>query len=114
MCETKKQSTRMDLDPEPGPFADNHSCVVDRNFPEPIRANLGVQLAMGGDKFHFAWFGPPDPTKPHAFRLQGPTLFIDLNDKQDHASPIRNSNEGGTCDGRVWEQERAGEIWASR
>jgi Protein of unknown function (DUF3500) len=58
------------------------------NFPEPIRAGLSEQLARGGDKFHFAWFGPADPTKPHSFRVQGPTLFIDLNDKQDEANHI--------------------------
>jgi Protein of unknown function (DUF3500) len=58
------------------------------NFPEPIRSDLHEQLARGAEKFHFAWFGPPDPTKPHAFRLQGPTLFIDFNEKQDEANHI--------------------------
>ncbi len=58
------------------------------NFPEPIRAAFLDQLARGEQEFHFAWYGPPDPAKPHAFRLQGPTLLIDFNDKQDAANHI--------------------------
>ncbi len=58
------------------------------NFPEPIRGDLLGQLARGEEEFHFAWFGPSDPSKPHAFRLEGPTLLIDFNDKQDAANHI--------------------------
>ncbi len=58
------------------------------NFPAPIRADLLDQLARGEQAFHFAWYGPADPSKPHAFRIQGPTLFIDFNDKQDGANHI--------------------------
>lgn len=58
------------------------------NFPAPIRAALLDQLARGEQAFHFAWYGPADPTKPHAFRIQGPTLLIDFNDKQDGANHI--------------------------
>ena len=58
------------------------------NFPAPIRADLIDQLARGEQSFHFAWFGPADPAKPHAFRIQGPTLLIDFNDKQDGANHI--------------------------
>jgi hypothetical protein len=58
------------------------------NFPEPIRADLREQLARGDPAFHFAWFGPPDPTEPHAFRVQGPTVYIDLSDKQNGANHI--------------------------
>lgn len=58
------------------------------NFPEPIRAGLLDQLARGEEDFHLAWYGPADPSRPHTFRVQGPTLFIDFNDKQDRANPI--------------------------
>jgi hypothetical protein len=58
------------------------------NFPVPIRADLVDQLARGEHKFHFAWYGPADPAQPHAFRIQGPTLIIDFNDKQDGANHI--------------------------
>jgi hypothetical protein len=58
------------------------------NFPPPIRTQLLDQLARGEQAFHFAWFGPADPAKPHAFRIQGPTLYIDFNDKQDEANHI--------------------------
>jgi hypothetical protein len=52
------------------------------------RAELLDQLARGQQAFHFAWYGPAEPSKPHAFRIQGPTLFIDFNDKQDEANHI--------------------------
>jgi len=58
------------------------------NFAEPIRSDLLDQFARGRQDFHFAWFGPADPTMPHAFRVQGPTLLIDFNDKQDGANHI--------------------------
>ncbi len=58
------------------------------NFPESIRADLSERLARGDHTFHFAWFGPPDPTKPHAFRVQGSSLYIDFNDKQNEANHI--------------------------
>jgi Protein of unknown function (DUF3500) len=58
------------------------------NFPEPIRAAFHDQLSRGEQEFHFAWYGPADPTQPHAFRLHGPTLLIDFNDKQDAANHI--------------------------
>lgn len=58
------------------------------NFPEPIRAGLLDPLGRGEPNFHFAWFGPADPSRPHAFRVQGPTLLIDFNDKQDGANHI--------------------------
>jgi hypothetical protein len=58
------------------------------NFPEPIRGDLLDQLARGEESFHFAWYGPADPSKPHAFQLQGPTFLIDFNDKQDGANHI--------------------------
>ncbi len=58
-------------------------------FPEPIRGDLADQVARGEEDFHFAWYGPADPSKPHAFRLQGQTLFIDFDDKQDGANHAR-------------------------
>jgi hypothetical protein len=58
------------------------------NFPAPIRTELLAELARGEQMFHFAWFGPADPAKPHAFRVQGPTFFIDFNDKQNGANHI--------------------------
>jgi Protein of unknown function (DUF3500) len=58
------------------------------NFPESIRADLLDQFVRGAQSLHFAWYGPRDPSKPHAFRIQGPTLLIDFNDKQDGANHI--------------------------
>ena len=58
------------------------------NFPAPIKADVLEQLARGQHSFHFAWFGPADPTQPHAFRVHGPTFFIDFNDKQNSVNHI--------------------------
>jgi hypothetical protein len=58
------------------------------NFPESIRNVLAEGLDGAPRSFHFAWYGPLDPYKPHAFRLQSPELSIDFNDKQDEANHI--------------------------
>jgi hypothetical protein len=58
------------------------------NFPESIRDDLADRLARSPRPFHFAWYGLPDPYKPHAFRLQSPELLIDFNVKQDEANHI--------------------------
>jgi len=58
------------------------------NFPAPVEADLLHQLTRGEGDMHFAWYGPTDPTKPHAFRVQSPTLFIDFNDTQNETNHI--------------------------
>ncbi|WP_165064947.1 DUF3500 domain-containing protein [Paludisphaera rhizosphaerae] len=57
-------------------------------FPDEVSADLVEKLKAGHGEGHFAWFGPTDPSKPHAFRLQGPTVFIDFNDEQNNANHI--------------------------
>jgi len=58
------------------------------NFPEPIAADLLDQLDRGERGMHFAWYGPADRSKPHAFRVQSPTFFIDFNDTQNGVNHI--------------------------
>jgi hypothetical protein len=58
------------------------------NFPDPIRHSFIQKLDSSNEVFHFAWYGPADPTQPHAFRVQGPSLLIDFNEKQDAANHI--------------------------
>ena len=58
------------------------------NFPQSIRTAFHEQISRGEHEFYFAWYGPPDPAQPHAFRVQGPILLIDFNDKQDGANHI--------------------------
>lgn len=58
------------------------------NFPEPIRDDLLHQLDHGAEGLHFGWYGPVDPTRPHAFRIQGPTLLIDFNNTQNNTNHI--------------------------
>lgn len=58
------------------------------NFPDSIRDNLAERLARARQGYRFAWYGPPDPFRPHAFRLWSPELEIDFNDKQEEANHI--------------------------
>jgi hypothetical protein len=58
------------------------------NFPEPIRGDLLDQLSRDPESIHFAWYGSTDPTKPHAFRVQGKAFFIDFNDTQNETNHI--------------------------
>jgi hypothetical protein len=58
------------------------------NFPEPIRGELLDQIERSDRTVHFAWYGPVDLKKPHAFRLQGSTYFIDFNDTQNETNHI--------------------------
>lgn len=57
-------------------------------FPEAVRDELLAQLASGNQTYYFAWYGPADPAAPHAFKVQGPTVYIDYNKKQDNANHI--------------------------
>ena len=80
----------LEHDARRGTTGDPHATcrILLRELPGAIRADLIDQLARGEQSFHFAWFGPADPAKPHAFRIQGPTLLIDFNDRQDGANHI--------------------------
>lgn len=62
--------------------------VYATNFPDPVRSGLLEQIDRSAKDIHFAWYGPPDPRKPHAFRVQGSTFLIDFNDKQNEANHI--------------------------
>lgn len=58
------------------------------NFPSPISDRLRADLDRGAKDLHFAWYGPVDVAKPHAFRVQGSTLLIDFNDTQNDTNHI--------------------------
>lgn len=57
-------------------------------FPEAGRRVLmdGVHRSEG--RATFAWYGPTDAAKPHAFRVQGPSFLIDFNNQQDGGNHI--------------------------
>ncbi|QEH34390.1 hypothetical protein OJF2_29290 [Aquisphaera giovannonii] len=38
----------------------------------------------------FAWYGPADRTRPHAYRVQGPTFLIEFNNTQNNANHIHS------------------------
>jgi hypothetical protein len=58
------------------------------NFPEPIKADLFDQIARGESSVHFAWYGPLDMTKNHAFHIQSATLYVDFNNTQNGVNHI--------------------------
>ncbi|WP_165226681.1 DUF3500 domain-containing protein [Aquisphaera insulae] len=64
------------------------------NFPPPIEAQILRQLADSEAGLHFAWYGPADRSKNHAFRIQGPALFIDFNDTQNDVNHIHTFYRG--------------------
>jgi hypothetical protein len=44
----------------------------------------------GPEKIHFAWFGVPDRSAGHAYRVQGPTFLIEFNNTQNEANHIHS------------------------
>jgi hypothetical protein len=46
--------------------------------------------AAGIERVHFAWAGPPDPKRPHYYRLHGPTLLIEYDNTQNDANHIHS------------------------
>lgn len=58
------------------------------NFAPGVRADLKKELERSKGEFHIAWYGPLDPSKPHAFRVEGPSILIDFNNEQDQANHI--------------------------
>jgi hypothetical protein len=57
-------------------------------FPEAGREVLMEGLRRGEGRRTFAWYGGTDVAKPHAFRLQGPSILIDFNNEQDGGNHI--------------------------
>jgi hypothetical protein len=54
------------------------------------RAWIEEVRSAGVDPVRFAWFGPDDRTKPHGYRLQGPTFLIEFNNTQNNANHIHS------------------------
>ena len=44
----------------------------------------------GASHIHFAWAGPPEPGKPHYYRLQGPTFLVEYDNTQNNANHIHS------------------------
>jgi Protein of unknown function (DUF3500) len=68
------------------------------SFPDPIHSSLLHDLDKGADGLHFAWYGPVDVSKPHAFRIKGTTLLIDFNDTQNDTNHIHTYYRSMTGD----------------
>jgi hypothetical protein len=46
--------------------------------------------AAGIEALHFAWAGPIDPSRPHYYRIHGPTLLIEYDNTQNDANHIHS------------------------
>ncbi len=57
-------------------------------YSEAGRELLIEALRRGEGRRTFAWYGPTDPSQPHAFRLQGPDVLIDFNNQQNGGNHI--------------------------
>jgi hypothetical protein len=55
---------------------------------EIAQAELQRMREAGIERIHFAWAGPVDPTRPHYYRLHGPTLLIEYDNTQNDANHI--------------------------
>ncbi|HWC01152.1 MAG TPA: DUF3500 domain-containing protein [Methylomirabilota bacterium] len=53
-------------------------------------AELRKVHAAGIERVHFAWAGPIDPTRPHYYRLHGPTVLIEYDNTQNNANHVHS------------------------
>ena len=57
---------------------------------EVARAWLGEIRRAGFESIKFTWAGPADRSRPHAYRVQGPTFLIEFNNTQNGANHIHS------------------------
>jgi hypothetical protein len=57
---------------------------------EMAEAELKRMRAAGIEALHFAWAGPIDPSRPHYYRMHGPTLLIEYDNSQNDANHIHS------------------------
>ncbi len=57
---------------------------------EVSKAWLDEIRQAGPDGVKFSWTGPADRTRPHAYRVQGPTFLIEFNNTQNGANHIHS------------------------
>lgn len=61
------------------------------DVPTEVGQSWTAQIRDAGPELvKFAWFGETDRTKPHAFRVQGPTFLIEFNNTQNEANHIHS------------------------
>ncbi len=57
---------------------------------EVASAWLGEIRRAGFETIKFTWAGPADRSRPHAYRVQGPTFLIEFNNTQNGANHIHS------------------------
>ena len=60
-----------------------------RRLPGPL-ADLQAGRVLGErlEAVHFGWAGPPEPGRPHYYRIQGPGLHIEYDNVQNGANHV--------------------------
>lgn len=62
-----------------------------KNLPADVEAERRSALNVAGlDKIKFAWYGQPDLSQPHHYRVQGPTFVIEYNNTQNNANHVHS------------------------
>jgi len=62
-----------------------------KNLPTDVEEDRRKALnAAGLDKIMFAWYGQPDLSQPHHYRVQGPTFVIEYNNTQNNANHVHS------------------------
>ncbi len=56
--------------------------------PEVAKAWIEEIKTNGPDQIKFAWMGETERSKPHAYRVQGPTFLIEYNNTQNNANHV--------------------------
>lgn len=52
------------------------------------RRELDKMEAAGVDTIHFAWAGSSDPEAPHYYRIHGPTVLIEYDNRGNHVHSV--------------------------
>jgi len=61
------------------------------DMPAPIARAWRTEIRENNpEEIAFAWFGPADRNRPHAYRVQGPTFLIEFNNTQNNANHIHS------------------------
>ena len=55
---------------------------------EFARREIDQMEAAGVDAMHFAWAGSSDPEAPHYYRLHGPTVLIEYDNRGNHVHSV--------------------------
>jgi hypothetical protein len=60
------------------------------NMPEDVAREWLGEVQQSGQDIRFAWYGPADRNRPHAYNVRGSTFDIEFNNTQNGANHIHS------------------------